>query len=135
MRLLPLIPLGGCLIGWQPEPISACDTAPELLACPDVSDPQIEVGSGLTPTFTWDEPGSDLYVYEGETLIWHVWTNDAGNHLASGIVYGTAPAGTSEGMPAPDLVAGHDYTAQLDVLCASPACDVAPQSFATGFTP
>ena len=136
MRVVPLLGLSGCLIGWQPEPILACDTAPDLLACPDVVDPHIAVGSGTTPTMTWDEPGSDLYVYDGETLIWHIWTNEPGNHLQSGIVYGTAPTGTSEGMTAPTLAAGHPYVAQLDVLCTTPACGMGPpQSFPVEFTP
>ncbi|MDF1561889.1 MAG: hypothetical protein P1V51_02525 [Deltaproteobacteria bacterium] len=85
--------------------------------------PEITVGSGTTPTYTWDSgPVRQLTVIRGTlesgTTIWAIGAS--GDEIASPVTHGTVPSGATEltqaytGSPEPVLTAGADYQVWLE---------------------
>jgi hypothetical protein len=80
------------------------------------TDVTISVSAGTTPTFTWSPAcrvTALLVEVEAGGDVWYIEATGA-QGIASGVVYGTEPAGAEEDQPAIPLVAGETY----DVLVA-----------------
>jgi hypothetical protein len=150
--LVAPVGLAGCLLGWEPElgsetggptgldtdtddPITTptCEVPAGGELCARYDDRVVTIGGTLTPEITSDQGFSDLYVYQGQDLQWHAWSDDLRNSLTS-LVYGQRPYGVSEGGPAIPLVAGVVYEVQVDALCFDEACAEAVSSVYQEFT-
>lgn len=92
-----------------------------LVACRDSTAPNqpectgnvdIHVSGGTTPTITWT-PACRVFVLgveeEGGRDVWLI-VSEGGNRIASGVRYGTVPAGATSDESAIALVAGRTYT-------------------------
>jgi hypothetical protein len=134
--LVAPVGLAGCLLGWEPELGSETGGPTGLDTDTDdarYDDRVVTIGGTLTPEITSDQGFSDLYVYQGQDLQWHAWSDDLRNSLTS-LVYGQRPYGVSEGGPAIPLVAGVVYEVQVDALCFDEACAEAVSSVYQEFT-
>jgi hypothetical protein len=155
------LPLGGCLLGWEPEPERGADKQPDADAdtdgdsdsdadgdsdsdsdadtepsctppegmdfCARFDQRSVTIDPSSPPVFSSDEGISDLYVYEGEALLWHAWASDNENSLLS-YTYGQTPPGTLEGGPAVPLSVGGVYEVKFDALCVDDTCEPAVSS-------
>lgn len=109
--LLGIVAASGC--GDSEDPVPPCgalgsETAPEL-----------SVGPGLTPTFTWS-PNCvvrRLYVVRGDLSfgepVWEVELTSGASGFTSGVVYGSAPRGAIVRSGPVPLEAGAGYVVSV----------------------
>lgn len=111
LALLALAAAPGC--GDSADPVPPCGAFGSATA------PELSVGPGLTPTFTWspDCVVSRVYVVRGDITVgepvWEVELSSGQPAFSSGVVYGTAPRGTLVRHGPVPLEAGASYVVSV----------------------
>jgi hypothetical protein len=111
LAILGIVAASGC--GDSADPVPPCGAFGSATA------PELSVGAGLTPTFTWSPNCvvTRLYVTRGDLSfgepVWDVELPSDPSGFASGVVYGRAPRGAIVRSGPVPLEAGAGYVVSV----------------------